>query len=132
MPRTPKPTDPLSAIIDLLADALAARLDFPPRASSAASARAAPATAGARHEGQEPSPARVARLTAELWAYVKSHPGVRIEQIASALGQSTRDLALPAKKLLAKGKIKTKGVKRATRYYPARAPVFHDVGRDSR
>jgi hypothetical protein len=68
------PTDPLSTFLDRLANALAARLDFPPRASSAASALAAPARA--------------------------TPPGARRK---------------PARTPVAKEKVKTRGVKRATR-----------------
>jgi len=176
MPRAKKSTDPLSAFIGLLADALAARLDFPPRASSAASARAPPAgaaptragarrpgrkgsaaqvarltdelldalatrldfpprassaaaalaapagaaaPAGGRRKGRKRSPAPGARLADELLAHVRSHPGERIDQIASALRTTTRELALPARKLLLQGKIRTRDVKQATRYYGA-------------
>jgi hypothetical protein len=114
--RSPEPIDRLAS--ELL-DALGARLDFPPRASSAASARAAPAHAGARREGGKRSPARRARATDELLAHIESHPGQRLEQIASALRRSTRALARPAKSLLAQGKIRTRVVRRATRYYVA-------------
>jgi len=106
-------------LTDDLLDALSARLDFPPRASSAASALAAPARADARHKGKKRSPARLARVTERLRTYIESHPGERIEQIATALRQSTGDLAEPARNLLEQGKIKTKGGKRATRYYSA-------------
>ena len=81
--------------------------------------RAAATRADARRKGPRRSPARLARLAEELRAHVTSHPGERIEQIASALRQPTGDLAQPVRSLLAQGKLKTKGVKRATRYYPA-------------
>lgn len=41
-----------------------------------------------------------------------------MEQIAKTLGTTTKELALPAKKLIAEKKIKTKGERRATKYFP--------------
>jgi len=41
-----------------------------------------------------------------------------MEEIARGLGTSTSELTLPAKKLIAEKKIKTKGERRATKYYP--------------
>jgi hypothetical protein len=50
--------------------------------------------------------------------YVTKNPGLRIEQINKQLGTSTKDLALPIRKLLADGVIKAKGKKRSTAYFP--------------
>jgi predicted transcriptional regulator len=58
-------------------------------------------------------------LTESLLAAIKSGPGQRMEEIAKGLGTSTSELTLPAKKLLADKKIKTKGERRATKYFPA-------------
>jgi hypothetical protein len=191
MERTSRKDDPMSALVDLLAEALAARRDFPPRASSAAAAIAAqvprtPEDAGPRRRGRrhttpaqvarfagellealatrldfpprassaaaaipgpapaEPvrrearpgkrrrSPAQVGRLTARLLAHVQSNPGEPIEEIARALRQSTRALALPARNLLAQGRIRTRRVRGETRYYAAGAGPIHETGRDSR
>ena len=52
-------------------------------------------------------------------AYVTKNPGLRIEQINKALGLTTKDLALPIRKLLAAKRIKTKGKKRSTTYFPS-------------
>jgi hypothetical protein len=66
VPRASKPTDPWSTFVDLFADTLAARLDFPPRASSAASAlnpspaEGAPASDPARRKEKRRVPARSA------------------------------------------------------------------------
>src|ERR1700759_3542463 len=56
-------------------------------------------------------------LTSSLLNHVKRHPGLRIEQVGQALGLTTKDLALPAKKLIAEKKLSTKGQKRATTYF---------------
>jgi hypothetical protein len=49
--------------------------------------------------------------------FVTKNPGLRIEQINKQLGTSTKDLALPIRKLLADGAIKAKGKKRSTAYF---------------
>jgi hypothetical protein len=56
-------------------------------------------------------------LTESLYKAIKSGPGRRIEQIGETLGVPTKDLALPAKKLISEKRVKTKGVKRATTYF---------------
>lgn len=71
-----------------------------------------------RAKGAKRSPVELQRLTSRLQTYIKSNPGRRIEQIGEGMGVPTRDLSLPAKKLLAKKAIKTRGQKRATQYYP--------------
>lgn len=57
----------------------------------------------------------VSRLLLE---FVRAEPGRRMEQIAVALGLTTRDLALDAKRLLATGHLRKVGERRATRYFP--------------
>lgn len=72
----------------------------------------------ARPKGAKRSQDELERLTSKLLAYVKSNAGQRIEQIAKGMNVSTRELNLPAKKLLANKAIRTKGQKRATQYFP--------------
>ncbi len=71
-----------------------------------------------RPKGAKRPPGEIAKLVGRLKDYVKSHPGQRIEQIAKGMGVSTRELNLPAKKLLAQKVLKTRGEKRATKYFP--------------
>ena len=52
-------------------------------------------------------------------AYVTANPGQRMEHIARELGLATPELTLPVRKLLADGKLRVEGQKRATQYYPA-------------
>jgi hypothetical protein len=85
----------------------------------AAKNAAARSRAAARPKGEKRPPALIARTTTSLLDHVTKHPGQRIEQIGKALRTATKDLTLPAKKLLADKKIVTKGHKRATTYYPA-------------
>ncbi|HEX3593772.1 MAG TPA: DNA-binding protein [Polyangiaceae bacterium] len=83
-------------------------------------AAAAPAGASrGRAKGQKRAPEALVELTESLLAAIKSGPGQRMEEIAKGLGTSTSELTLPAKKLLADKKIKTKGERRATKYFPA-------------
>ena len=58
------------------------------------------------------------RLAEQFHAFVTKHPGLRIEQINKQLSTTTKDLALPIRKLLAEGALKTKGAKRSTTYFP--------------
>lgn len=50
--------------------------------------------------------------------FIRSNPGLRIEQINKELGTSTRDLSLPLKKLISDGQIRSEGEKRSTQYFP--------------
>ena len=72
-----------------------------------------------RSKGQKRAPEALAELSEQLLAAVKSGPGQRMEEIAKGLGTSTKELTLPARKLVAEKKLKTKGERRATKYYPA-------------
>jgi len=85
------------------------------RSSKSTAARAG----AARGRGQKRPPQELAALVDRLFEAVKANPGLRMEQIAESLGSSTQELALPAKKLLSEKKIKTKGERRATKYFPA-------------
>lgn len=56
-------------------------------------------------------------LAVTFRAFVAKHPGLRIEQINRQIGTSTKDLALPIRKLIAEGMLKTSGEKRSTLYF---------------
>ncbi|HEY2406197.1 MAG TPA: hypothetical protein VGM29_19905 [Polyangiaceae bacterium] len=70
-----------------------------------------------RGKGRKRDPGEIERLTGKLLDYVKGNPGQRIEQIASGMGISTRELNLPVKKLFSQKSLRTKGHKRATQYF---------------
>ncbi|MDB4958123.1 MAG: hypothetical protein JWO36_5692 [Myxococcales bacterium] len=57
------------------------------------------------------------KLAENFHAFVTKHPGMRIEQINKQLGTTTKDLALPIRKLISDGELKTKGTKRSTTYF---------------
>lgn len=88
------------------------------RGASAGRGSAVEARGRARAKGAKRSQDELERLTARLLTYVKANAGQRIEQIAKGMAVSTRELNLPAKKLLADKSIRTKGQKRATQYFP--------------
>lgn len=56
-------------------------------------------------------------LAEQFHAFVTKHPGMRIEQINKQLNTTTKDLALPIRKLITEGALKTKGEKRSTTYF---------------
>ena len=81
---------------------------------------AATSTAGAgrvRGRGATRSPDELDKLAERFQAFVKENPGLRIEQINKQLGTTTKDLALPIRKLLAEGAVHAKGQKRSTTYF---------------
>jgi hypothetical protein len=82
-------------------------------------ASAAPVAAAGRVRGRgaKRSPDELDKLAERFQAFVKENPGLRIEQINKQLGTTTKDLALPIRKLLAEGAIHAKGQKRSTTYY---------------
>jgi len=61
----------------------------------------------------------VERMGETLLAYVEKNPGQRGEDIAEGMQSDTKKMRLPMKKLIAEGKVRTKGERRAMRYYPA-------------
>jgi hypothetical protein len=70
---------------------------------------------GAKRTGED-----IAAMSQRLITYVKANPGLRVEQINKALGTTTKDLALPIRKLLADNVLSSKGQKRSTTYFPGR------------
>jgi hypothetical protein len=66
------------------------------------------------------APKDIDALASKIAAFVKDNPGQRMEQINKQLGTTTKDLALPVRKLLGEGVISAKGNRRATAYFPGR------------
>jgi hypothetical protein len=67
--------------------------------------------------GAKRTAADLEALSERVATFVKSNPGLRIEQINKELGTTTKDLALPIRKLIADGVINAKGQKRSTTYF---------------
>jgi hypothetical protein len=67
--------------------------------------------------GAKRTPADLAALSDRVAAFVKANPGLRIEQINKQLDTTTKDLALPIRKLISEGAITAKGKKRSTTYF---------------
>jgi hypothetical protein len=111
--------------METVSAALAGARPSPGRGGRRAAGAAAPARAAAargragaaREKGAKRPPDEIERLTTRLFDYVKGNPGQRIEQIADGMGTTTKELNLPAKKLLAGKQLRTKGQKRATQYF---------------
>ena len=87
-------------------------------AAKPAAARAIGRPAGGR--GAKRAPEDIEAMGQQFVAFVKANPGLRIEQINKELGTTTKDLALPIRKLEADGMISTKGQRRATQYFPGK------------
>lgn len=67
--------------------------------------------------GAKRSSADLEALSQRFATFVKANPGLRIEQINKQLGTTTKDLALPIRKLISEGVISAKGQKRSTTYF---------------
>src|SRR5687767_9710581 len=80
-------------------------------------AAAAPGLGRVRGRGAKRSADELDKLAEAFASFVKENPGLRIEQINKQLGTTTKDLALPIRKLLGEGTIHAKGQKRSTTYF---------------
>jgi hypothetical protein len=67
--------------------------------------------------GAKRTAADLEALSEKFASFVKANPGLRIEQINKELGTTTKDLALPIRKLVADGIVSAKGQKRSTTYF---------------
>ena len=77
-------------------------------------------TKARKKRGGRRAAAELVDMAEKLVAFVGSNPGSSIEEIGRGVGIPTKELALPVKKLLAEGRLKKKGQKRATRYSAGR------------
>lgn len=104
--------------LQLLGEAMGASETTAPSPGAKQGAEEKPAIPFARADGTKRSAEHLAQLTERLFEQIRAFPGERIEGIGAALQLTTKDLALPVKKLLAAKRIRTVGQKRATKYYP--------------
>jgi hypothetical protein len=100
-----------SAAIETLRNVLGTQTRRTPATTSTASA------GRVRGRGAKRSPDELDKLAERFQVFVKENPGLRIEQINKQLGTTTKDLALPIRKLLADGSVHAKGQKRSTTYF---------------
>ncbi len=109
------------AAIDTLESAFHGRAGRNGATAVAVSAPSTPAVARAGRprggRGAKRSAADLEALSERFASFVKSSPGLRIEQINKELGTTTKDLALPIRKLIAEGIVSAKGQKRSTTYF---------------
>ncbi|MBS1119623.1 MAG: hypothetical protein H6Q90_1851 [Deltaproteobacteria bacterium] len=71
-----------------------------------------------RGKGAKRSSDELDKLSEQFIEFVRQNPGLRIEQINKQLHTTTKDLALPIRKLIGEGALKAKGQKRSTTYFP--------------
>lgn len=74
-----------------------------------------------RGRGAKRTASELEKMQDDFLAFVGKNPGLRIEQINKQLGTTTKDLALPIRKLIADGSLKAKGKKRSTTYFAGKA-----------
>ena len=109
------------AAIDTLESAFGGRM--PGNGASVMPPAVAVVGRAGRHRGgrgAKRSPADLAALSDRVATFVKTNPGLRIEQINKQLDTTTKDLALPIRKLISEGVISAKGKKRSTTYFPGK------------
>ena len=73
--------------------------------------------AAGRRKGAKRTATDLDKLGDDFYSFVSKHPGMRIEQINKQLDTTTKDLALPIRKMIAEGSLKSKGEKRSTTYF---------------
>jgi len=107
------------AAVNTLESAFSGRVSRTDGAPAAALATVGVARAGRPRGGRgaKRTPADLEALSEKFASFVKTNPGLRIEQINKELGTTTKDLALPIRKLIAEGGISVKGQKRSTTYF---------------
>ncbi|HEX3772848.1 MAG TPA: DNA-binding protein [Polyangiaceae bacterium] len=108
------------AALESVEEALAGASVIPGRRGRGAGRAAAASFASLdrnRKKGAKRTAEELEELTKQLHSYIAKNPGQRIEQIAQGLDITTKELNLPAKKLIGDKKLSTKGQKRATTYF---------------
>ena len=113
------------AAIDTLESAFGGRAPVSSRSPAPAATAAVAANFGRvgrprGGRGAKRTSADLEALSERFASFVKANPGLRIEQINKQLGTTTKDLALPIRKLISDGVIGAKGQKRSTTYFPGR------------
>jgi hypothetical protein len=108
------------AAIDTLESAFGGRVGRGAPAAAALAANLGRVGRPRGGRGAKRSSADLEALSERFASFVSSNPGLRIEQINKQLGTTTKDLALPIRKLISEGRVKAKGQKRSTTYFPGK------------
>jgi hypothetical protein len=103
------------AAVESVAQALGPTGARAPSPSTAAPGR--PARSRARRKGAKRHPTQLQQLTERLLAHITKNSGQGIEQIAKGMATTTKELALPARKLMTDRRIRTTGRRRGTKYF---------------
>ena len=93
--------------------ALSGALDHTPTAGGLGTSAVMRGRRGGKRTADE-----ITQMADAFLVYVTANPGQRMEHIARELNLATPELTLPVRKLLADGKLRVDGQKRATQYYP--------------
>ncbi len=109
------------AALDTLESAFTGRAGRP-GGTRAIAGSAAVASAGRPRgaRGGKRTAADLEALSERFVSFVKANPGLRVEQINKELGTTTKDMALPIRKLISDRMIISKGNKRSTTYFPGK------------
>lgn len=89
-------------------------------AAVAAKPAAAPAKGKGRGKGHRRSAVEISAMADKVAKHVAANPGLRAEQIKAALGIKSNEWALPIGNLVADGRVKPRGERRATKYFPGK------------
>jgi len=97
---------------DSVSRALAGQPAIAPAATSASG------RGGMQRNGTKRTRDQIARTIIALENHLRATPGRRMEELSGDLGLSSRELALPLRRLVETGRVRAEGQKRATRYFP--------------
>ena len=92
---------------------LAEALELAPKPRGASAARSS-GGGGRRKRGQR----ELEEVCAALLRIIAANPGRRMQELAAELRSTPKELALPAKRLIADKLVRTEGQKRSTSYFP--------------
>ena len=89
---------------------------LPPPSSSYASSSSSSSSAARRSRARR-GQHEIEALRTKLLTVISDNPGCRAEEINSALGTRTPQIAQPLRKLVAERLVRTEGARRGTRYF---------------
>jgi hypothetical protein len=90
---------------------------LPPPSSSSYSSSASSSSSAARRNRARRGQHEIEALRERLLTVISDNPGCRAEDINSALGTRTPQIAQPLRKLVAERMVRTEGARRGTRYF---------------